>query len=265
MSNLTPNRRRRLHIVGCHRSGTTLLMELLWHCFRFGGRTMHEVSVFEPIPAGEGIYLTKKPPDTNWIEPVFLEDEELFVIAMQRDPRAVITSIHASEPDNYFRSFHVWQSYDAAIGRLADHPRFLTLRFEDLLRDPTSQQRLVRERFSFLEQTGAFEDYPEGFDINWGADESLNGVRPFDTARIDGWRAHLPRIKSQLAQYPQLAAAVTRLGYEPNDDWLTDLESVTPHVQTYKEKRPGWFRRLDTTRRYRRKIARYRSARGLRR
>lgn len=263
MSTKPASQRRRLHIVGCYRSGTTLLMELLWHCFRLDDRTPHESSLFEPIPEGDGVYLTKKPPDTIWIEPVFKQDPELFVIAMRRDPRAVITSIHASRPDSYFRSFRVWESYDRAICRMADHPRFLALRFEDLLRDPSAVQVHIQQRFNFLERCGAFADYPKGVDVDRGAHESLNGVRPFDTARIDGWRDHLPRVKSQLLQYPQLRDAVTRLDYERNDDWLALLADVAPHQQLYKEHAPSLFRRFDTWRRYQGKLRRYRKARGL--
>lgn len=264
MAEPTEKPRPRLHVIGCYRSGTTLLMELLWHCFRLGDRTLHEESLFEPIPDGNGIYLTKKPSDTVWIEQVLREDEALFVIAMRRDPRAVITSMHASQPDHYFRAFHVWEGYDAAIARMADHPRFLVLNFEELLRDPATCQQQVQARFGFLERTGAFADYPEGFDINWGADESLGGARPFDAARIDGWRAHLPRIKSQLARYPQLRTAVTRLEYEPDDSWLELLDGVAPREQNYKDAPPGWLRRIDTARRYRRKVAQYLKTRGLR-
>ncbi|MGI9323879.1 MAG: hypothetical protein ACR2PZ_01575 [Pseudomonadales bacterium] len=263
MSGAVNGRRQRVHIIGCYRSGTTLLMELLWHCFEFGDRTRHETSLFDPVPEGAGLYLTKKPPDTIWIEKVFREDEDLFLIAMRRDPRAVITSIHRNQPDKYFRSFHVWEDYNRAITAMEGHPRFLVLNFEDLLRDPGATQDRIQQAFPFLQRTGAFGDYPQGFEIDGGANESLNGARPFDTTRIESWRQHLPRVKAQIEQYPQLREAVTGLGYEPDDAWLQMLDGVLPDDQQYKVKRPSWLRRLDTQRRYRRKIQRYRETRGL--
>ncbi len=62
----------RVHVVGCHRSGTTLMMELLWYAYRFSGRCEHEATLFKPVPPGQTLYLTKKPPDTIRIGRAFL-------------------------------------------------------------------------------------------------------------------------------------------------------------------------------------------------
>ena len=51
---------KRLHIVGCPRSGTTLLMELVATCFDSGGYCEHELSIFEPVEGGGDIYFTKQ-------------------------------------------------------------------------------------------------------------------------------------------------------------------------------------------------------------
>src|SRR4029453_17515837 len=103
--NAPSDRTRRVHIVGCHRSGTTLLAQLMWYGFRFSGRAEHEASLFAPIPGGFATYLSKNPPDTIRIDRVFVRDPELFVIAMIRDPRDVITSRHPAKPAVYFSSF----------------------------------------------------------------------------------------------------------------------------------------------------------------
>ena len=58
---------RRLHIVGCPRSGTTLFMELVSTCFANSGCCEHEVSIFEPVSAAGGPYITKQPNDTFYI------------------------------------------------------------------------------------------------------------------------------------------------------------------------------------------------------
>jgi len=78
---------RRVHILGCYRSGTTLLMELMWRSFVFSGRAGHEASLLDPPPPEETLYLSKKPPDTLRIERAFLCDPETFLIAMLRDIR----------------------------------------------------------------------------------------------------------------------------------------------------------------------------------
>ena len=257
--------RPRLHLVGCHRSGTTLIMELLWHCFAFGGRVPHEASLFEPIPEGDGFFLTKKPPDTLWMESVFPADRNLYVLAMMRDPRAVISSTHVAKPGRYFRSYHVWEDYEQVIARLESHPRFLCLRYESLLADPAAAQARIAQRFSFLAKTGDFGAYPDGFEIDPGAVDSLNGTRPFDTARVQSWREHLPRVKAQLTQHPGMVQALVRRGYEVDDQWTAMLSDVEPAYQTFKNQRPGLMRRLERWLRFRRRIDGYRAARGLRR
>ena len=256
--------RLRLHVVGCQRSGTTLMMELLWSCFDLGDRCTHEQSLFESIPAGDSVYLTKKPPDTSRIGPVFVQDERLFVVAMLRDPRAVITSRHDEWPDRYFSSFHRWQRHARAIAEYRAHPRYVVVRYEDLVRDPQAVQNQIKQRFEFLEEKAKICDYPHAQEtIGARPSVSLGGVRPLDTNRIDGWREHLPRIKGQLQLFPELAGAVKEFGYEPDDAWLHALEGVEPLRQDYKEAPPHLLKRLETNFRYLLKRRRYRAARGL--
>src|SRR5262245_1605368 len=143
-------RTRRVHIVGCHRSGTTLLTQLMWYGFRFDARAEHEASLFDPIPHGISTYLSKKPPDTVRINRVFARDPDLFVIAMVRDPRDVITSRHPRKPDVYFSSFWRWERYLRAIQAMQGHPRYVVLRYEELLANPDGTQEHIAREFSFL-------------------------------------------------------------------------------------------------------------------
>jgi len=122
-------RATRLHVVGCHRSGTTLMTELVGNCFHIDRRVDHEQSLWEAVPLESGIHLTKKPPDTVRIKRVFLMDPDLYVIAMIRDPRGVISSRHRTKPGVYFSSFWRWEHYMNAIMELAGHPRYLVVRY----------------------------------------------------------------------------------------------------------------------------------------
>lgn len=248
---------QRVHIVGCRRSGTTLMMELMWQSYAFSGRHEHEISVFEPIPAGETLYLTKKPPDTRRIHGVFQADPNLYLIAMLRDPRAVITSRHESKPDVYFAGYLRWREYIDAIERLHDHPRFILIRYEDLLTDPDTVQTRISKQFPFLAEKRKFSVYPEGADVSDVAAQSLNGVRPFDTSRIDGWRAHLPRVNGQLRDHPNMPMDLILTGYEENDEWTKVLEGVGYYTQEYKDKGPGLSRRLESSFRFWLKTQRY--------
>ena len=86
---------------------------------------------------------------------------------------------------------------------------------------------------------------------------SLNGIRPLDASRLDGWRSHLPRIKGQLEAHPDLAQSLIEFGYEADDAWTALLEGVAPYRQTYKETPPSPWRRWETNLRYRLKTWRY--------
>lgn len=248
---------RRLHVIGCHRSGTTLMMELLWYAYDFSGRCTHELSVFKAPPDGERLYLTKKPPDTTRIREVFLADPDLHVVAMQRDPRSVITSIHPDRPNVYFSSFRRWRAYADAIDALRGHPRFTVIRFEDLLRTAEAVQQQIEDRFGFLERRRDFSRFPEGAQVPENANISLLGARTFDASRIEGWREHLPRIRGQLDRYQDLPEALIRQGYEADTEWTRALDGVAPYEQSYKEDDPSLPRRFETSLRYWWKTRRY--------
>ena len=239
------------------------MMELLWYSYAFSGRGEHETSLLEPVPPGQTLYLTKKPPDTTRIIPAFLRDGETYLIAMLRDPRAVVTSRHSSRPDVYFASFQRWRTYAAAIERLADHPRCTVIRFESLITAPDAVQADIETRLPFLTRRRAFAEYPEGAAVPPLAEASLNGARPFDAARLDGWRRHLPRIKGQLEAHPDLTQSLIDFGYETDDAWTAELEGIAPYRQTYKETPPSPWRRWEANLRYRLKTRRYLRSRGL--
>jgi hypothetical protein len=227
------------------------MMELLWYGYRFSGRHDHELAVFDPIPADETLYLTKKPPDTLRIRKIFEADENLHVIAMQRDPRAVITSTHLLKPGVYFAGYKRWREYLEAMTPLLEHPRFLLLRYEDLVTNPAQVQSQVSERFPFLEQQRAFADYPTGANVpGYLAELSLNGVRPFDTSRIDGWQEHLERVNGQLKDHPNMVQDLIDNGYETNSDWVSMLDGVSHYHQDYKDSGPAPLRRLESNIRF---------------
>lgn len=241
------------------------MMELLWYGFQFSGRDEHETSVFEPIPADHTLYLSKKPPDTLRIQRIFEADPDLHVIAMLRDPRAVITSTHPNRPDVYFSSYWRWQEYLHAVEPLRKHPRFLLVHYEQLVKDPTHVQRDLERRFPFLTRTREFIDFPAGANVPAGlATDSLNGVRNLDVSRITGWQKHLPRINSQLRDNPSMLTDLIDAGYETDDTWSESLKGVDHYSQTYKDEPPGKLRTFETRVRFWLKTRRYLRALRLR-
>lgn len=256
-------RTRRVHIVGCHRSGTTLLAQLMWYGFQFDARAEHEASLFEPTP-DVGVYLSKKPPDTVRINNVFFRDPDLFLIAMIRDPRAVITSRHPRRPDVYFSNFHRWEKYLQAIETAEGHERYLVVRYEALVTEPDRIQDQIANRLRFLKIRRPFSGYPVGADVPTKARISLNGIRHIDGSGLHRWQNELPRLKGELLRHPNLSGWLVKLGYEPDDAWVRCLDDVEPLFQSYKSADPGLLRRAETSLRYLVKTVAYVHRRGLR-
>jgi hypothetical protein len=231
---------KRLHIVGCPRSGTTLLMELVSTCFASSGYCDHELSIFAALEDPGELYFTKQPNDIKQIGYIFPRDPSLHVIYMGRDPRAVITSKHRGAPGQYFCNYRVWSECDQAAQRFRGHPRFLALRYEDLVRDADGVQRSIREHFPFLEQRYLFSEYHLHARPSDDASRAMNGLREVNPDSLQKWRQHLPRVAEQLQRYPQMAADLVRLGYEPDEAWLSELHGVQPvtYPCRYPERRP---------------------------
>ena len=160
------------------------------------------------------------------------------------------TSRHAKFPDVYFSGFGRWLEYQNAIERLSEHPRWLTLRYEDLLQNPADVQARIEARFPFLVRRRDFDRYPEGADVPDKAGISLGGARGLDPSRVAAWRDHLPRIRDQLDKHPAVADKLIELGYEPDHSWRECLEGVEPHRQKHKDEAPHLFKALEARVRY---------------
>jgi hypothetical protein len=217
---------KRLHIVGCPRSGTTLLMELVSTCFASSGYCAHEKNIFEPIDISGDIYFTKQPNDIKQLRHIFHRDPQLYVIYMSRDPRGVITSKHRESPGQYFCNYRVWLECDTAARRYISNPRFLQLRYEDLVTDPNAIQAGIRAHYPFLRQQHLFSDYHLFAQSSTASRQAMNGLRAVNSASLDKWRQHLPRIAEQYRRHPALADDLLRLGYESDKRWLNELQDI---------------------------------------
>ena len=231
---------KRLHIVGCPRSGTTLLMELISTCFASAGYCEHEISVFAPVPANDGPYFTKQPNDIKQLGHIFHRDSQLHVIYMGRDPRAVITSKHRENPEQYFCNYRVWSECDRAAQAYLGHPRFLALRYEDLIASADGLQASIASHFPFLQQLHLFSEYHLHAKPSEASQRAMNGLRAINPQSLSKWREHLPRVAEQLQRRPAMSADLIRLGYECDDSWQQVLQDVEPirYPCRYPERRP---------------------------
>lgn len=232
----------RIHIVGASpRSGTTLIAEAMIACFEIDVYCEHEARVFADAPHAGEVFLTKAPRDILLAAEALEENPLLHIVYMLRDPRNIVVSKHRRAPGRYWAGLKFWKLY-TPIGRaLKAHPRFITLRYEDLLADPDAVQDELATRLSFLRKRAPFSRYHEVAKPSADATQALSGVRPILAARDPGWRAHLPRLVAQLEMHGPLTQDLIEFGYEKDAQWLRELDGIEA------DRRPSFWPEFFTT------------------
>jgi pimeloyl-ACP methyl ester carboxylesterase len=250
----------RVHVVGSSpRTGTTLLTELLVMGFEVDGFAEHERSIFREPHVPCEIYVSKDPKDVHVAARVLALDPQLWILHMVRDPRDVVVSVHARDPDAYWTHLRLWKSYRRSARRAEGHPRFLTIRYEDLVRDPDAIQDLIASRLPFLKRRRRFSEFHRFADPPARSLEALSGVREIATDRIGRWRAHKPRLAAQLARHGPIDRDLELLGYERDGGWRRELADVTPDGgRTHLREAVSMWERAAVALRRRRALRRYR-------
>lgn len=246
---------QRIHIVGISpRSGTTLLAESMAQCFDIDAVEPHEAKLRSRRP-GSRIYLTKMPDDIKIVGPRLKLDPRLSVICLMRDPRDIIVSRHAKDSTRYWAPLSTFKANYRHVRKLLGHPRFLMVRYEDLVARPDEVQQQIARRLPFLRQLHAFSRYSEVAAPSDASLKALGSVRPISTSSVGAWRDHLPRVAGQIERHGGISSELIELGYETDDAWLQELLPVTPdlggsHREEYAQGRLGEFLRLQLGRAY---------------
>lgn len=247
-----------MHVVGCPRSGTTLMMEMLATCYEHDRHCEHEETFFTPVDMESGLYISKQPNDVNWIEPAARRDPAAFFIAMIRDPRAVVTSLHSGHKGMYFANYRIWKKAERSISKLTRYPNVMVVRFEALTENPDQVQDRLEQAFPFLVRKRRFSKYHHHASVSSGAERALGGVRPVSGDANTGWEKHLSRLKQQVQRHPELVDDLIRWGYEQDGKWQDILEGVAPILYPCRyPDRPTPLRDLETGWRVRRKRKKY--------
>lgn len=221
----------RIHIVGCGpRTGTTLIAEMAIACFDIDLYTEHEDSIYTRPTRQAEIFLTKRPRDILVAEPILHLLPNFYVIYMLRDPRDTIVSKHRKDPDRYWASLRYWKAYTPYGCKLQNHPRFITVRYEDLVQKPDEVQAYLMQRMPFLTKRASFSRYHEFAKPSKRSLDALRGIRPVASSSVGKWRNHLPRVAGQLQIHGQQAIAkdLIEYNYESDESWLNELQGVTP-------------------------------------
>lgn len=216
----------RMHITGCPRSGTTLMMELMRSCFENDGYCDHEMSIFESPTEQPDLFISKQPSDIRRIHYPLLADKHLFVINMVRDPRDVITSVHKNYPGMFFCNYRVWKESYSKAQQLHHCNRFLQVRYEELASTPDLVQEKIENYFPFLTRKQLFSEYHKFAHPSSKAQAAMGGVREISANRVNRWKEHLPRIKHEIQHHPDMCDHLIDLRYESDSAWLEVLQPV---------------------------------------
>lgn len=220
----------RIHIVGFSpRTGTTLLAECMAACFEIDAFEPHEAGIDRDRP-GAHIYLTKNPGDTAKVPTALQRRPELYVFCMMRDPRDVIVSRHAGNPDRYWAPLRYWKLRLEQLGPVLAHPRFAVVRYEDLVTKPDAVQDAIIARCPFLKKRAPFSVFDQIARPSAQSLQALGGLRCIEAASIGNWRNHLPRVAGQLLLHGPISDELIRFGYEADEAWLAELDGVTPDL-----------------------------------
>lgn len=206
----------RIHIIGCGRSGTTML-HLAMACFRNVTLSNSESGIQHPhlrerlglalrssTLRGRKHYITKR--DPGWITPRHVDDlikwtrlENIGILHVVRDPRDVMLSQHARVPGAPYMSQERWYESTLAADRilriLSDHSRKLTVRYEDIILQPLVSQQRIAAAFGLEPSPDALpidrvKDNFEILGLRYDDREltNLNGLRNMDSRTVGQWR-----------------------------------------------------------------------------
>lgn len=217
---------KRIHITGAPRSGTTLMQTLLSACFEIDGVLEKELRLWRAPGHGYRVLCSKRPGDEALAPGLIGLDPALWFVYMLRDPRDAIVSRHKRAPDTYWSNLEAFKSSLGFARKVWDHPRFIVVRYEDLADDPDAVQQRLSAAMPFLKQTARFSDFHRVVSDEDVKQKALGGVRPINKASIGVWRAHLPRIKAQLALHGPITEDLIALGYENDPQWADILQGV---------------------------------------
>jgi len=217
-------------------------------CFDIDGVTTQEERLWRRAARGERVLVTKCPGD-EVLAPLLLPlDPHLWFVFMARDPRDVIVSEHGREPGKYWSNVRVWRQALNVHAQIRDHPRFVVVRYEDLVTAPDAVQGELIRRMPFLKPGVPFSRYHEHISAAAAQSEQFNqamrGVRPVTPESIGAWRAHLPRVKAQLAMHGGITTDLVAMGYESDDSWLRLLTGVSQdeNLSLVPDQMPPWKR-----------------------
>ncbi|MFN3890548.1 MAG: hypothetical protein ACK4MV_09130 [Beijerinckiaceae bacterium] len=182
-----------------------------------------------------GVCLTKRPEDIFYMRPRFMVDPRVHVICLVRDPRDSIVSKHGLRPDGYYANLGIWKRARRIAMSLEKHPRFLVVKYEDLVRDADSVQDKIAQWAPFLKRKAAFSSFGSDETVSDSYLVALNGVRPISSSSIGNWRKNAARVAQQIATWGDMDEDLRAYDYERDDRWKLELPKQVSSVTVASE------------------------------
>ncbi len=217
---------------GFPRAGSTLLYLMLKYSvsnYNFFDREMKALKVL----TDENI-ITKRPLDIFEHKKILNKFPNTKFIINIRDLRSILTSIHERSEGKYKVNWNYSVNTSKTgiipgqtkglldyINIIHKVPNSIFIFYEDIIKNSDTVQRKLQE-FCGFEYKGKFSDFYKQ-NIPNNLKYQLNGVRPIDIKSLEKWRDHIPRIKQQFNECPQLLDELISLEYEQDKEWLKKL------------------------------------------
>lgn len=237
---------RRIHIVGCARSGTTMLHYAM---IAFSNTILFDKETAPWSAPGlrlcytlwrqasgrhdVGFFITKR--YANWWRPAqisrlaeYAQRYDVFILNIIRDPRDVLTSRHPLDHKQYYVDPDLWQSSVNAARRLeqemAGSPNFLTIKYEDVIRQSHRLEVLLQDRLGLclrphLRSWSRLKENLEASNVSARMLPYMHRLRDFDESAIGKWQrdpakaAYLEHLLQATPYGTSLRAFLTEHGY----------------------------------------------------
>ena len=208
---------RRIHIIGCSRSGTTMLHYSMvafketilcdketdvWNLPGTKESMSLFMNNFKNSTKGQCSYYITKRSHGWWkrdkVEKLLscIDKYNIFTIYIARDPRDVLTSRHPPAKGFYVKP-GIWhqsiESGEYIMNSLKDYPDKLTIKYEDIVLNPSSMQKTVEEitRMRPKDNTTSWSSLKanlESSGITGRRVRAMHTLRNFDGSSIGRWR-----------------------------------------------------------------------------
>lgn len=208
---------QRMHIVGCSRSGTTMLHYLM-SAFEDSLLIDEETALWNTPDIGfvlrllrervkgqrETLLVSKR--NSSWHRPEniaglarYVEEGHVFLVYLVRDPRDVLTSRHDLDDRKHYVDFGFWRrSIEAGLElqeRLRAYPNVLVIRYEDVVCNAAAVEDLLHTRFGLRKRAGVtsianLKDNLENLGLAGGQMIAyMHDLRNLDPASIGRWKS----------------------------------------------------------------------------